>query len=722
VNHSAALESARALHAAGHWREAQIAYRRIIEREPRNVAALHLLASLLSETGQLEAAAQTMEKAVRCQPSNADAHANLGALLHALQRFAQAEPVLRHAVALDPRHAHAHNVLGMVLGDLGRTGDALASFRRAIDLEPALAHAHYNLGVALAHTGDAAAAVHSYRRALQLDPNVASLHCDLADVLFVLGRSDEAEASYRTALALEPAFVPAHVGLAHVSRHRGQAASAEEGYRRALALNPSAAGIYMHLGLALFDQHRPEEAEQSFRQALRLEPRMPEAHGHFADTLKLLGRLDEAERSFRQALEINPGYAAMRSDLLLLLNYIPGRGAEEIYAEHEEFGRRVAALREMRPPATERNPDRQLRIGYVSGDLRQHAVAHFIEPVLERHHRDDVEVTCYYSNPTYDATTMRLKGHADRWRDVAGMSDEALTHLIREDAIDLLVDLSGHTGRQRLLAFARKPAPVQATWLGYLNTTGMEAMDWRITDGVATPAGLLDRLHSEALLRLPDSQWCYRAAQPSPDVSPPPVLTNGFCTFASFSSAAKINAEVIRTWSRLLAAVPRARLRVMVNGPLPTDYAQRFAREGISPDRLQLRPGGYFDEYLAAHAEVDIMLDSFPYTGGTTTCHCLWMGVPIVTMVGTTATSRGGASLLSAVGLQEFVAQNPDEYVAIAAALAQDAQRLRSLRASLRERMRSSPLMDAERFTRNLEQAYRRMWREWCSNGASRHA
>jgi len=748
---SGALDSALKLHRAGRLQEAEIAYRRVVEANPENVEALHLLGAFLVQRGRFAAAVDMMERAVRCRPSDpvlrsnlgnalkdagrpadaeesyrqalkrrpdfADAHSNLGCLLHSLGRFAEAEQSLRKALAFEPMHAFAHNYLGMVLGDLGRLEEAVQSFRRALAIQPHFPHAHHNLGIALMELRQPEEAEQCHRKALALAPHFAVIHNDLGDALAALGRWEEAEQSYRQALALEPALALAHVGIGNVLRQRAQLKEAEDSYREALKFAPNLARAHSNLGLTLFELARPEEAEQCYVQALALEPALYSAHANFAHVLMGLGRLEEAERSYRRALALKPTLAAAHSNLALLLNHMPGRTAAEIYAEHCEFGRRFRQSDPVRPYRNTPLPERRLRIGYVSADLRHHSVAFFIGPILSQYDKRAWEVICYYNCPRSDATTQRLKSHADRWHDVFGLKDDALADLIREDAIDILVDLSGHTGNNRLLTFARKPAPVQVTWLGYLNTTGLEAMDWRITDARATPEGLFDSLHSEKLLRLPDSQWCYEPPDRCPAVVPPPSAHADLCTFGAFSTPAKINAQVIEVWSRLLRSVPRSRLLIVANGltSIPTDYRERFTRQGIDQKRLDLVPSKAFDDYLALHGSVDVILDTFPYTGGTTTCHALWMGVPVVSLVGDTATSRGGASLLSSVGLPELVAETPDQYLDIAAAHARDPQRLASLRATLRERMRSSALTDAVRFTRHLENAYRTMWRSWCS-------
>jgi predicted O-linked N-acetylglucosamine transferase (SPINDLY family) len=611
----------------------------------------------------------------------------------------------------------------MLLGDLEHFEEAIGSFQRAVALRPNFAQAHYNLGVAFAQIRQPQEAEQSYRQALLLTPNVPAIHSDLGDVLAALGRGEEAEQSYRRALALDPDFSLPHIGIGNLLRQRGLLKDAESSYRKALELSPSLAAAHSNLGLALFELGQSEEAEKSYLRALAIEPRLYEAQTNFGHMLARLGRLEQAERAFRQSLVLQPSFGSARSNLAFLLNHVPGRAPAEIYAEHLEFGRRLAAPTQIRVHDNARDPDRRLRIGYVSADLRDHSVAFFVQPILSKHDPREFELCCYYNYSRQDSTTQRLKSYVEHWHDVFGLPDRALADLIRGHAIDILIDLSGHTANNRLSTFALKPAPVQVTWLGYLNTTGLDAMDWRITDSVATPQGLLDSLHTERLVRMPDSQWCYQPPDRSPPVVPPPMLKAGACTFGVFSSATKINADAIKLWGGLLASVAESRLLVVINGLLsvPADYRERFTREGIPENRLEVLASKPFDEYLALHGAVDVMLDTFPYTGGTTTCHALWMGVPVVSLVGNTATSRGGASLLHAIGLSELVAESPDQYVDIARSVAREPERLASFRATLRQRMLSSPLTDATRFTAQLENTYRMIWRNWCASGQSQY-
>jgi protein O-GlcNAc transferase len=605
----------------------------------------------------------------------------------------------------------------------GRLPDAERIYREILQAEPNNADALHLLGVIALQVGRSDVAVELIERAAREQPanaafldHLAEAHYGLAGTLMTHGRLAEAELRFAQALALKPNFPEAQNNRGIALAELGRLEDAERCYREALALKPDHAKACNNLGNILRATGRQVEAEQCYRRAIALRPDLAEAYGHLANSLLDVGRFEEAERNYRRALSLDPSLSRTHSNLLLFLNYVPGRSPEEIFAEHREFSRRFSSPDKSISYGNSPEPARKLRVGYVSGDFRDHAAAFFIEPVLARHDRNAFEIFCYSNSARADAVTRRLKSLASTWREVSALNDDALVRLIQEDAIDVLVDLSGHTANNRLPAFGRKPAPVQATWLGYLNTTGLEAMDYRVTDARASPEGRLDALHSEKLARLPDSQWCYRPPLESPPVSSPPGAVSGQITFAAFANLSKIGLPTVDLWARLLARVPGSRLLVVsaVLATIPDDYLASFTNHGIPAERLKLVGTVPFQEYLALHSAVDIVLDTFPYSGGTTTCHALWMGTPVVTLVGETATSRGGASLLHAVRLEELVAQTPQEYLDIAAGLAADPARLASLRSAMRQRMAASPLMDEVRFTRNLEDAYRSMWQAWC--------
>jgi predicted O-linked N-acetylglucosamine transferase (SPINDLY family) len=599
---------------------------------------------------------------------------------------ADAIALISRALALRPDHAPALNNLGNALKNAGRTGEAEAAYRRAIALNLAFADPLENLGSLLHSQHRIAEARAVLRKALELRPNRPKVLNDLACIALDLGEATEAEALLRRALAADPALAEAVINLAQLLR----------------------------------DQGRLEEAEQLLRPVLARTPSNADARNVLANVLRVLGRLEEAEEHYRLAVAAKPDDAGVHSNLLFLLNYLPKRSAAEIYTEHLAFGKRFAAV-QIAPHGNAPDPGRRLRVGYVSADFRDHPVAFFLEPVLACHDRSKFEVYCYYNFGREDAFTQRLRALADVWRPVHSLTVAEFADQVRRDGIDILIDLGGHTGYNRLEAFAHRPAPVQATWLGYLNTTGLATMDARITDRYASPPGLFDDFHTEPMLRVPGCQWCYRPATDSPDVSPPPMLKSGDPTFGVFSNPAKLSEPILRLWASVLARLPRARLIVagamMAN--VPEAFRRRFAACGLTPDRVTLLPAKRFNDYLAMHGEVDIVLDTQPYSGGTTTCHSLWMGVPVVTLAGETATSRGSASLLHAVGLKTLIAETPARYVEIAALLASDAKRLAQLRSGMRARMKKSPLMDEAGFTRNLEAAYRKLWRNWCAARAA---
>jgi len=681
-----ALQQAVAAYQSGQLRDARRSCRDALKAQPDNAEVLHLLAIVEHGLGNSDAAIETMQRAVRFEPKNASVLSDLGAMHAALEQWGDAEDYLRRALAVDPDLVEANNNLGNVLSQQGKAREAEALYRRTLSLKPDYGEAQVNLGLVLRQTGRSEEAERHYRDALAVNPGLAQLHSNLGNVEMDLGRAEQAEQSYRRAVAIDPSFAVAWSVLGSLLRNRG----------------------------------RLDEAEQCCRRALAAQPGLAQAHCDLADVLKDLGRVDEAVQSYRQALALKPDLEPAHSSLLVALNYAENVQPAEIYAEHRAFARRFLPSADRRRHANSRDPERKLRIGYVSGDLRDHPVAQFLTPVLARHDRRAFEIFCYSNHGWTDATTAWIREHTDQWRDAFALRDPELFERITEDGIDLLVDLSGHSAFNRLSVFARKPAPVQATWLGYLNTTGLETMDYRITDRHASPEGLLDAFHSERLVRLPDSQWCYQPPADCPDVSEPPGAKTGRVTFASFSNLAKIGPGMIELWSRLLARVSGSRLLLVRRGldSVASEYAARFARHGIASDRLELMPSRPFRDYLEMHRAADIVLDTFPYAGGTTTCHALWMGVPVIALTGQTATSRGAASILNVIGLEEFVANDPERYLEVAARLAEDPSRLAELRSGMRARMSASPLMDAARFTRNLEAAYRSMWRSWCAREA----
>ncbi len=711
------LAQAIALRDAGRLDEAEKQLLPLLERAPGDADLRYQLGVVLQMQGKNASAKAAYGAALALDPTHADANNNLGVILKGDGAFDQALQHHQRALAARPGSLDALNNIAVALQALGRTGESLPYFERALALRPDHAGLHYNYAAALHALARLDAAIGHYRTALQLEPGLAFAHRSLAGALQMDGRLDEAELQFRRALELDPQDAESWYALGSLLLGVARLADAVESFRKALVLRPEYAEAEVGLGMAHKELRQFAEARVHYLQALQLRPAYADAWDKLGSLHRDQGELSEALDCYRKALQLEPLFENAHHNLCFALNYIAGVPPQEIFEAHLEFARRHCEFARPNAYRNQPDPNRRLRVGYVSGDFRDHAISYFIEPVLAGHDRAGFEVVCYHNSPKADTVTERLRGHADRWENIYRLDDTEVARTIGADAIDILVDLSGHTGFNRLLALARKPAPVQATWLGYLNTTGLRAIDYRIVDFQAAPPGLLEAYHSEQLVRMPHSQWCYQPPADCPEVSGLPAAGSGYITFASFHGLAKITPSVIELWSRLLARMPGSRLLAVANGvdAIGGKLLQRFARHGIAAERIQLHEFKSFDDYLAMHNEVDISLDTHPYTGGTTTCHALWMGVPVVTMTGTTAPSRGGASVLAAVGLSELVADSAEDYVSIAAQLAGDPPRLAKLRAGLRQRTRTSHLCDAAGFTRDLEAIYRIMWKKWCA-------
>ena len=533
-----------------------------------------------------------------------------------------------------------------------------------------------------------------------------------------LGR---AESLLHQVLAQRPNDLEVIYGLAEIGFHTGRPDLVIAMMRRCIALDPNDGGSYHNLGNALRSKGEHDDAIAALNVAIRLMPNPADAHNTLGLTLKDLGRMDEAVAAFRRAISFNPAMAIAHSNLLLFSNYQPDIGPEELFAEHRRWAKdRETPLRSgIRANLNDRDPERKLRIGYVSPDLRQHSVAYFLLPLLENRDRDQFHVTAYSNSFVADEVSGRIQRSVDAWCSIAGAPDEQVAERIRADRIDILVDLAGHTADHRLQVFARKPAPVQITWVGYPGTTGLDAMDYRCSDPLVDPPGDATRLSSEQVLLLPRSMWCYVPLSGAPSVGPLPALNTPGVTFGSFNNFGKISSATLDMWAEILRRTPGSRLvlkNVAMRSPAVMNQAkQHFVNRGINDDQLQLMiPDQSLLDHLNQYNHIDISLDTFPYHGTTTTCEALWMGVPSITLEGPNHASRPGVSLLSNVGLSDLIAKTPQEYVDTAVRLAGDRPRLAEMRAGLRQRMLESPLMDGPLFARDMEACYRQAWRTWC--------
>lgn len=738
--------------AAGRLPEAERICHLILQAQPNNVDALHFLGLLSHQRGDPVSAVKWIKQAIAILPQLPEAHCNLGLVFEASRNPDEAVRYYQRAIALKPDYVEAHYNLGNVWKGQGKLGDAIESYRRtlalnpafvlghfnlgialeesgkheeaarcyrqAIALNPSFADAHYNLGILLAASGDHEEAAACFRRAIELSPRHAAAHLFLGDVLQRCGHLTEAVACYKRAIAIKPDYVEGHNNLGSVLQSMGRFEEAIACYQRAIALQPDSAVAHNNLGHTLQTLGKLESAIGCFRRALQINPDFAEAHSNLGGIYLSQGRLDEAIACQQRALEIKPDFADAHSNLLYFLNYGSTLSASEIFGAHQKWSQQHAAGldKNLAPFANSRDANRRLRIGYVSPDFRNHAVAHFASPVIEKHDKSRFEVFCYYNHTQRDEFTQRIESAADHWIPCSGMSDDQLAQRIRDDGIDILIDLAGHTVGNRLLVFARKPAPVQITYLGYPNTSGLSTMDYRITDQYADPPGS-DAYYSEKLLCLPHSLCCYQAPPNMPDILPLPALQNGYVTFGSFNNFNKIRSQCIELWATLLRRLPGSRLLMMTvpEGEIRQRLIEQFSSLGVAPERLELHGKLALNDFHKMFRKMDIALDPFPLTGGTTTCETLWMGVPVVVLVGKRFISRVGYSFLSAVGRQEFSAETLEEYVKVALDLAADVDQLATTHAGLRRQVAASPLADAAGFTCDLENAYREVWKTWCA-------
>lgn len=701
--------------------EALAAYRQALALNPRYAEAHFNFANALQSQGHLDQASAAYRRAITVKPNYAAAYYNLGNALRDQGQLDQAAAAYRQAIALQPNDADACGNLGGVLQAMGNLDAAIAAYRQTIALRPTYAEAHYNLGNALGDHGQRDDAIAAYRQAIALNPNFAAAYGNLANALRDNGCLDQAIAACRQALALKPNFPEAYNNLGNALKDKGRLDEAIAAYRQALVLNPHFPHAHSNLGNVLRDTGQLDEAVAACRQAIALKPDYAKAHNNLGNALKEMGQLDQAVAAYRQAVVLQPNFAEAHSNVLYTQLFDPAYDARAICREHQRWNQQHAEpLRKLiQPHANDRDPNRRLRIGYVSPDLSGQPVGRFMLPLLAHHDHQCFEIFAYAQVPVPDAITAQLRAGTDGWRSLVGLTDSQVCDLVRRDRIDILVDLTLHMANHRLLVFAGKPAPVQATYLAYAGTSGLTTMDYRLSDPWLDPPGMDETIYSEQTIRLADTYWCYQPVVDLP-LQPPPALANGFVTFGCLNNFCKVNEPLLSLWAKMLMAVPQSQLllhaREGSHRQRVLDYLQR---QGIDPARVSFAGMGLPATYFQRYQAIDIALDTHPYGGGTTSCDALWMGVPLVTWIGPTAVGRGGLSILANLSLPELAAQSPEDYVQIAVGLASDWPRLQALHATLRQRMLSSVLMDAPRFARNMEAAYRQMWRRYCAPEAA---
>lgn len=605
----------------------------------------------------------------------------------------------------------------------GRAGDAAEIYRGLLANAPKNGALHFNFACALQGIGNLPDAIAHYLEALKFKPDLVPAANNLGNAYLAAGRPEDAAASFRRALEMDPNHQNALVCLGGLYLDAGQHAESLKLLERGVARYPDNFNARVLLSQACDRADRRDEADLHLAKAAELQPADAKVRNNIATRLLQSARLDEAMAAIELATKLDPAAAEIHSNLIMNRLYLPDISAADHLSEARNWNARHGAPRAGRfaPPTNPREPERRLRIGYVSADFYRHPVGFFMAGPLAQHDRTSFEIFCY-SNGRHDAYTAKLRHDGDTWRDIRRLPDDDLVRLIRADGIDILVDLAGHTAANRLTAFALRAAPIQITGGGHTGTTGLDAIDYLITDRFETPAELAVH-YSETPIRMPHGYVCYTPPDYAPPVGPSPFGEHGYITFCCFNNISKLNAKVIAVWARIMKQVPDSRLTIQARPLRQDSTADRiralFAAQGIAPERLVMGGGADHERFLPFYNQADIALDPFPYSGGLTTLEALWMGVPVVTRPGENFAGRHSLSHLSNLGLGELVARDADDYVRIASDLARDRERLAALRPALRPRMAQSPLCDAVGYTQALEAAYRDVWRKWCGSSGN---
>lgn len=581
--------------------------------------------------------------------------------------------------------------------------------RETRELAPAFHGPSFMLGLLLKRRGALPEAASEFLRAAQLAPNDFASHYEAGMALAGCGLLPQAIGHLARACALEPGSVEARLDLGTALRVAGRSSDAVAHYRDAVRANPDNAAFHNNLGVTLLDLWKLDEALVCFERALQLVPNLADAHQNRGNALKELGCMTEAVHAYRRAIELRPSFRDAHSNLLFAMMFDPESSASAILEQAKLFQARFLTLpdAEVLPPIARDTTERRLRIGYVCADFRQHVFMLLLPQLLREHDRERVEVFCYSNVRRPDAITQLYTERADHFRSIVALDDAAAARVIREDRIDVLIDITMHMAYGRLGVFARRPAPLQVTWLAYPGTTGADCIDVRLSDPHLDPPGT-DHQYSERTARLPDSFWCYEPMTSDVAVSELPARTHGGVTFGCLNNPCKTNDTTFALWARVFCAIPTSRLLLLMPpGSARPRICAFFEKAGVASDRIEFVDFQPRVDYLKTYWRIDIALDTLPYNGHTTSLDALWMGVPVVTLIGDTVAGRAGLSQAKNLGMEELCADTPDDFRTRAVVLASDLEHLASLRASLRERMQRSPLMDARRFARNFEQTLR---------------
>ena len=641
---------------------------------------------------------------------------------HLAEKENVSQPNKQEPEATKQQQVESLIALGQSQEDAGKLELALASFRKALEIDPHYSRTYLNIGNVLESLGNIADAEANYRLAIKNDTQSGGAYANLGRIKLEAHAYLEAVELYSKAVHLIPgqAGLEAQLGLAFALSRVDQHLQAIEAYEKALSYDPFNEKATLALAHIFISVHRLDDAADLLEKFLSRNPEHGEATGMLGEDYVRQGMSREGFSLIEKACSLEPKNDFLAGMKLFTSNYIPDINPEQLFEEHLSYAERFFS--EYYPQSlifeNDRDPQRKLKIGYVSADFKRHPVSVFVEPLLEHHDRSAFEVHAWHVSSSNDHVTQRIRGLVDVWHDVHALDDDELAQSIRGTGIDILIDLSGLTGGNKLFVFARKPAPIQATWLGYLGTTGLKTMDYRICDCFTDPPGMTEAYHTETLARLPSCQWCHAPYRNLAEIPPAPVLENGYLTLGSFNNTAKLNDDVLNLWTGVLKAVPDARLHLadVKKGRAQKRILRRMESKGIDTSRLHFIPRLEYADYLKNFATVDIALDPFPYNGGTTSIDTLVMGVPFVTLAGRHSIARGGVSLLSNAGLSNFIAESPEEYISTIKYYADHPEMLAAIRTNLRQKVESSAIMDSEFFVRDFEQMCHQWWERWCGS------
>jgi predicted O-linked N-acetylglucosamine transferase (SPINDLY family) len=691
--------------------------KKLLKIHKKSLVLLNLLGASSQAIGKYEEAINSYNRAIRVSPNDSGLRYNIALAFQNIGRPDSAIKNYNKAIQIKPDYAEAYNNLGSVLAEMMQPNEAIKNYNKAIQIQPDYAEAYNNLGNILKDLVKPNEAIKNYNKAIQLKPDYAEAYNDLGVALQELGRLDEAIKNYKKAIQLKPDYAEAYSNFGTALQELGRSNEAIKSHNKAIQLDPNDSSAYSNLGVALKDLGQLDEAINNYNKAIKLKPDYEIAYNNLGVTLRELGRLDEAVKNYSKAIQLKPSYTEAYSNLLMDLNYATSTTPTQAITTARKFGEFVTENTQMRFSNYQNlSASKKLRVGFVSGDLRRHPVGYFLENVLSHINPDRIELVAYSASSIIDDLSKRITPLFSTWKSIYGQNNEVVAKTIHSDKIHILIDLSGHTAYNRLPVFGWRPAPIQVSWLGYFATTGLNEMDYLLGDPYVTPAEY-DSHFTEKVWRLTKTRWCFTPPNVNINVAELPALNNGYITFGCFNNLSKMNHKVVELWSKVLKSTPNSRLllkaKQLRDKSTQENVIQKFGIQGIKSERIILEGPEKREKYFSAYNRIDIALDPFPFTGGTTSVECLWMGVPVLTLAGDSLISRQGVGILMNIGLPNWIAENESEYITKSIFFASDLEKLVELRAGLRMQALTSPLFDAQNFAQDFENALWGMWEKY---------